>query len=277
VVGLDPKSGKLIWQTYLIPEGGGSGAGVWSTPTYDADSGTVYVTTANNYHEPATDTSDAFVALDIRTDLGNGTRSIRWIHQCVTDDTGNIEADIGDSPQVYALPDGTKVVGAGQKETGNYWVLNAATGHLVGSIQAVPSCAGSEGLFADSAVDEGNGMVFVNGVNCSIPSKPPFIPPTGVVAALKSNASAKVWEFTSWFAPVLSGVAVANGVVYFQASGPLSILYALDAKTGRVLAGVLTSGGISGPAVSNGRIYVGTGTKFASGVPTPPGIVALGL
>jgi polyvinyl alcohol dehydrogenase (cytochrome) len=271
VVCLDPTTGKVIWQTYLIPEGGGSGAAVWSTPTYDAGTGIVYVTTSNSYTAPAAPTSDAFVALDVHTG------KILWTHQCVAGDTGNLEADLGDSPQVYALADGTKVVGAGEKETGTYWVLDAATGNLVRSIQAVPSCAGSEGLFADSAVDEGSGMVFVNGVNCSIPSKPPFIPPTGAVVGLKSDASAKVWQFTSWFAPVLSGVAVANGVVYFQASGPLSILYALDAKTGQVLAGVLTSGGISGPSVSKGRIYVGTGTKFASGVPTPTGIVALGL
>jgi len=147
----------------------------------------------------------------------------------------------------------------------------------VGSIQAVPSCAGSEGLFADSAISESDGIVFVNGVNCNIPSKPPFIPPTGAVIALKSDASKKLWEFTSFFAPVLSGVAVANGVVYFNASGLFSILYALDAETGRVLGGVLTSGGISGPAVSHGQIYVGTGTKFASGVATPKGIVAIGL
>ena len=272
VVALDPETGTVIWQTYLA-EAPASGAGVWSTPTYDAGTETVYVTTANNYGEPTTDTSDAFVALDVRT--GN----ILWKHQCVAGDTGNIEADIGDSPQFYALPDGTKVVGAGQKETGTYWVVNAdpaKNGALVGSVQAVPSCTGSEGLFADSAVDEAGGTVFVNGVNCRIPSKPPFIPPTGQVVALKSDASATVWEFTSWFAPVLSGVAVANGVVYFQASGLFSILYALDAKTGRVLAGVLTSGGISGPSVSNGRVYVGTGTKFASGVPTPTAIVALG-
>jgi polyvinyl alcohol dehydrogenase (cytochrome) len=280
VVSLDPtKSGKQNWQTDLIGAGNsGSGAGVWSTPTYDAGTGLVYITTGNNYTTPATDTSDAFVALDANTG------HIQWTHQCVPSDTGTVEADIGDSPQVYALPggNGTKVVGAGEKETGEYWVLNADVpqnggGTVVGSIQAVPSCAGSEGLFADSAVDEKNDMVFVNGVNCSIPSKPPLIPPTGTVAALKSDASAKVWEFTSWFAPVLSGVAVANGVVYFHTSGLFSILYALDAKTGQLLAGVLTSGGISGPSVSNGQIYVGTGTKFASGVPTPTGIVAIGL
>jgi polyvinyl alcohol dehydrogenase (cytochrome) len=276
VVSLDPNTGKTIWQTYLITDqeqkNGSSGAGVWSTPTYDAENDMVYVTTANNYTAPATGTSDAFVALKGK----DGTKV--WIKQRVQKDIGNIEADFGDSPHVYTISNGTtveKVVGAGEKETGKYWVLDAATGDMVGSIQAVPSCPGSEGLFATGAVSEG--VVFVNGVNCNIPSKPPFLPPTGAVVALKSDASQKLWAYPSFFAPVLSGVAVANGVVYFNASGLFSILYALDAETGRVLAGVLTSGGISGPSVSKGQIYVGTGTKFASSVPTSTGIVAIGL
>ena len=152
---------------------------------------------------------------------------------------------------------------------------------MVQQIRVVPDCTDSLGLFADSAISDG--VVFVNGVNCLIPAKPPFVPPTGVVAALKSDDDSKdglkkLWEFTSLFAPVLSGVAVANGVVYAHTSGLYGTLYAFDAQTGRVLAGVLTSGGISGPSISHGQIYVGTGTKFASGFGLlPPGIVAIGL
>jgi hypothetical protein len=43
-----------------------------------------------------------------------------------------------------------------------------------------------------------------------------------------------------------------------------------------VLNSTVLSGGISGPSVSRGRIYLGAGTKFASGVPSLPGIMALG-
>jgi polyvinyl alcohol dehydrogenase (cytochrome) len=280
IVSLDPNNnGRINWQTYLIKrreqKNGSSGAGMWSSPTYDPTTDTVYVTTGNNYTAPATATSDAFVALSGR----NG--KIKWTHQLVSNDTGTVEKDFGDSPQIYTLADGEKVVGAGEKN-GVYWVLDAASGELVGSIQAVPDCAHSEGLFADSAIS--NGVVFVNGIDCSIPANPPLIPPTGVVIALKSEIEPsgklemeKLWRFTSPLAPVLSGVAVANGVVYFHTSGVPSVLYALDAATGQVLAAVSTNGGISGPSVSNGQIYVGTGTKFASGFATPTGIVAIGL
>jgi polyvinyl alcohol dehydrogenase (cytochrome) len=275
VVRLDPNTGDIVWQTYVISDEewdrGASGASIWSTPTYDAEADLVCVTTGNNYFGPATKTSDAFIALN------GASGEIVWKQQIVQDDVaGRIEADIGDSPEVYRLPSGQKVVGAGEKKTGVYSVLDAKDGHLVRQIRVVPDCTDSLGLFADSAISDG--VVFVNGVNCIIPAKPPFVPPTGAVAALKSDGSKKLWEFTSLFAPVLSGLAVANGVVYAHTSGLYGTLYALDAKTGRVLAGVLTSGGISGPSVSRGRIYVGTGTKFASGFGVlPPGIVAIGL
>jgi outer membrane protein assembly factor BamB len=285
VVRLDPNTGGIVWHRYVISNDerkrGASGASIWSTPTYDAETDLVYVTTGNNYAEPPppeppSETGDAFIALNA------ATGEIVWKKQIVHHDVnGSIEADIGDSPQVYRLPSGKKVVGAGEKKIGVYSVVDAQNGDVVQQIRVVPDCTDSLGLFADSAISDG--VVFVNGVNCLIPAKPPFVPPTGVVAALKidddsKNGLKKLWEFTSLFAPVLSGVAVANDVVYAHTSGLYGTLYAFDAKTGRVLAGVLTSGGISGPSISHGQIYVGTGTKFASGFGLlPPGIVAIGL
>ena len=148
-------------------------------------------------------------------------------------------------------------------------MLDASTGALVNNILAVPNCKDSLGLFADSAI---MGDVV-----------------SGVVIALNKDASRKVWEFpstTPQISSVLSGVAVANGmngVVYFHDSGPSSYLYALNAKTGELLAQVSTelfsTSGISGPSVSNGQIYVGAGIFFATNgqATSPPGIVAFGL
>jgi polyvinyl alcohol dehydrogenase (cytochrome) len=51
VVMIDPKDGNILWQTYMIPPdayaAGWTGAGVWSTPTFDRRTDTVYVTTGN--------------------------------------------------------------------------------------------------------------------------------------------------------------------------------------------------------------------------------------
>ncbi len=63
--------------------------------------------------------------------------------------------------------------------------------------------------------------------------------------------------------PVASGIAVANGVVYFTAvaSGKL---VALDAATGAVLKEIDVGPVWSGPSVSRGRVYIGTGNTLFS-------------
>jgi len=47
VVRLDPDTGNIVWQTYVIRSDElASGASIWSTPTYDAETDLVYVTPA---------------------------------------------------------------------------------------------------------------------------------------------------------------------------------------------------------------------------------------
>src|SRR5204863_1421710 len=46
---------------------GPTGAPVWSAPTLDAARGVLYVTTGDNYSTPATATSDAVMAVDLKT------------------------------------------------------------------------------------------------------------------------------------------------------------------------------------------------------------------
>lgn len=81
--------GSFIWKTYTIPEEptpqglnraqqprfGPSGAGVWGTPTLDRKRNLLYITTGDNFSAPATDTSDAVMAL--RLDKG----TIVWQRQ----------------------------------------------------------------------------------------------------------------------------------------------------------------------------------------------------
>jgi outer membrane protein assembly factor BamB len=58
--------------------------------------------------------------------------------------------------------------------------------------------------------------------------------------------------------PVASGIAVANDVVYFTTLMS-SKLMALDAATGKELREIQLPPVWSSPAVSRGRVYVGTG------------------
>ena len=81
VVALNAADGEKLWQTFTISEAakptdkspagmqqfGPSGAAVWSTPTVDSQAGALYVATGDNYSDPPTDTSDAVLAMDLKT------------------------------------------------------------------------------------------------------------------------------------------------------------------------------------------------------------------
>ena len=140
VVALEAASGKLRWKSYLIPQEpkptfknakgvqqyAPSGAAVWSQPTVDPKAGVLYVTTGDSYSAPAADTSDAVAALDLKTG------AIRWHVQTTKDDAFSIacvapngdkvtkekcgpDVDYGSSAILRTLPDGSRVLLAGQK------------------------------------------------------------------------------------------------------------------------------------------------------------------
>jgi polyvinyl alcohol dehydrogenase (cytochrome) len=266
---LNPTNGRVLWQTYTVAPGA-TGAAIWSTPSYDPVSNFIFAGTGNNYSEPTTGTSDAMIAFDA-TD-----GHVVWVNQrTALDDWHPIfhpteapDYDFGDSPHIYQLG-GRTVVGAGQK-SGFYHVFDAVTGVALNQIELEPGGT-LGGLFATAAAH--NGVVFANGNN----SPPPMSPTdgSGDLFAIAGDASHVLWSYHTT-SPNLSGVAIANGVVYFQATGDRT-LYALDENTGALLAQVITRGANSGPAISNGRIYLGQGNVFGGGFASPGGIVALGL
>ncbi len=129
--------GSVVWKTYFVeppqrtgatsigtPTFGPSGAGVWSTPTVDARRGVLYVTTGDNYSHPATATSDAVVALDLKTGR------IVWTRQTLPNDVYNSSCgsrgancpedagpdyDFGSSAMLIRAPSGSDILVAGQK------------------------------------------------------------------------------------------------------------------------------------------------------------------
>lgn len=277
---LNPDTGAIVWQTFTVTgaqlAGGASGASIWSTPTYDPALKLIYATTGNNFSQPTTLTSDAIMAFDA------ATGAIAWVTQLYPNDEWNFrfpfspehpDADFGDSAQVYTLADGVRVVGAGQK-SGFYHVVDAKTGALLNQQQfEVGGLLG--GLFSDSAVAQN--VVFANAVNWPAPGV--GAPVAGDLIALSGDSSQELWRFTTPFSPDFGGVAVANGVVYFT-SHYAEKLYALSTGTGAQLAAVTVGRSDSGPAVSRGHVYVGTGDAIAAGFGFgvgPGSITALGL
>lgn len=96
VAALSTVDGKLRWMTYTTPEPvrqgrntagaakyGPSGAPVWASPTLDPARGLLYASTGQNYSSPATDTSDAVIAM--RLDDG----AVAWVRQFTAGDAWN--------------------------------------------------------------------------------------------------------------------------------------------------------------------------------------------
>lgn len=171
VVAYDPVSGERLWKSYIITEEprktktmtsgvqmwGPSGAAVWSQPTIDPQAGVLYVTTGDAYSPPAAATSDAIVAMDLVTG------DIRWSVQTTADDAFTTacvapnadpvaieecgpDIDFGSSAIIGTLPDGKRVLLAGQKSGVMYaldpdqqgkilWQKRLSPGGVLGGIE----------------------------------------------------------------------------------------------------------------------------------------------
>jgi outer membrane protein assembly factor BamB len=339
VVALDPATGRIQWKYDLgrKPERldppikikdswgeqtfyyGPSTSVIWSTPSYDEASHTIYFgTDANNSprkptpDDPRLDTREscAVVALDVR----NGSE--KWLTQISPGDVwisgmrgynpteGRYkDQSIGDTPKVYTIDvEGKpiKVVGVGCKN-GGFYVLRADDGRALAHtpiftgppeyplspqpdqrMLALPSVIG--GLQTGCATD--GKTIFTNGIDAlrlasQEEQAKSGVPPTaGRVVALSLELLTERWRherpkvasiggpppkvmYKDVGDPVASGIAVGHGVLYFTtvASGKL---VALDAETGRVLKEIHVGPVWSGPSVSRGRVYVGTGNTIFS-------------
>ncbi len=337
LVALEPKTGQIIWKYDLgaKPEPldppveikdiwgvhtfyyGPATSTIWSTPSFDVETGTLFFGTDVNTaprrptrQDPRlyTRESCAVVALDVRDG------SERWVTQLNPGDvwTGAMRAydpvdgrykdeSIGDTPKIYTTAVNgtlTKVVGVGCKN-GGFYVLRASDGLIVAQtpvyhgrptyplapepdrrMLALPSPIG--GLQTGCATD--GTTIFTNGIDwlgvASQESRAGSVlaPTGGRVVALSLDTQHERWRherpkiaalggppprpvYPNAGDPVGSGIAVAGGVVFFTtvASGKL---VALDSESGAVLKELDLGMVWAGPAVSRGRVYVGSGNAL---------------
>lgn len=155
VAALDTETGDLLWyhrviQDYPVEAGTNaigtqlwapSGAPVWSSPTIDVTRGTVYVGSGENLSRPASETSDAILAIDL--DSGE----LDWVFQATEQDAFTMacttarnrencpapagpDVDFGMAPLIVERPDGKEILVAGQK-SGTVWALDPDAGGAV--------------------------------------------------------------------------------------------------------------------------------------------------
>ncbi len=282
---------------------GPAGADIWSQPTYDSATETVYVSTGQNLSPDAeghsTGTSDSIIAIDFNTG------ALKWVHQFTEDDiwavgvenpnpvTGQpVDMDLGDAPKVYRLPSGRKVVGAGQKD-GRYHVLDADTGELVRTTEVISprnDLGGFQtgGAFADGTVFQ-HGLGATGGFSDCNEGMCPYEGFDGRLVALSADGSEVHWSLAIPVSPLVGGLAVANHLVYFQSpveeAVPLSDppqwgLYVVDAQSGVVRKRITFPGrAIGSPVVADGHVYVTDGNVAlgAYGIVPDGALIRLGL
>jgi polyvinyl alcohol dehydrogenase (cytochrome) len=293
---LDASTGKAVWRydttphatkTYVNRDGvqmwGPSGAVVWNSPTVDAKRGALYFGTGQNSSSPATGTSDAIIALDLKT----GTQ--RWVFQALADDAWNaaclgggascpkengpdfdfgasvilLERKQGDlllagqkSGEVFALdPDRNgavvwrKRVGSGSSNGGVHHGM-ATDGKRVYVPIADPErkVAGyvpKPGVYA-LAVGDGE-MLWAHPVQRGCAFDPADAPLVGLAEMAKGKSDRSPWPECSYYYGHSAAAVVANGVVYAGAlDGRLRMF---DAGNGKLLGVIETKRAF---AASNG-------------------------
>jgi glucose dehydrogenase len=169
LVALDPKTGKVIWKHDVGPEPerldppvviedkwgkhqwefGPATSSVWSTPSYDPESKSLFFGTDVNTapRQPTADNPKLYTEFSCAiAAVDAATGKLRWTTQINPDDvwvnsmraydpkTGLYkDGSIGDTPKIFStVVDGkqTKVVGAGCKN-GGFYILRADTGKIV--------------------------------------------------------------------------------------------------------------------------------------------------
>jgi len=166
VVALDVATGERVWEYHTMEEAqpttisrvgtqqwGPSGAPIWTAAAIDEQRGYLYVGTGENTSAPATDTSDAVLA--IRLEDG----SLAWKFQatandiflsgctanpdgpnCPPADSINRDVDFGAAIMLATRSDGSDILLAGQK-SGDVWALDPDTGELIWNTQIGPGGA----------------------------------------------------------------------------------------------------------------------------------------
>jgi polyvinyl alcohol dehydrogenase (cytochrome) len=315
VVALDAESGRQIWKSYTIPEEPGpvrrnalgtqlwgpSGGAIWSSPVIDESRNALYVTTGNNYSDPPTATSDAFVAMDL--DSGK----MLWSHQVTPNDAyvsacrltdktncpqvNGPDFDFAASPILVSLPDGRRALVAGHKSGNVYavdpdrqgarlWETRIGEGGSMGGVQW------------GSAADQQNVYVALSDLGRVMLTYTQFTDADrnrgGGMFALRLTDGARVWhtppapcDARPRCSPAQSGaVSAVPGAAF---SGSLDgHIRAYAADTGKVVwdfdtvreyetvNGVPARGGSldgPGPVIAGGMMFVNSGYTVDGGIP----------
>ena len=282
VVALDAATGHRLWTAWVVDKPkptrknsrgvqqyAPSGGSVWNSPTVDARRGAIYFGTGDAETDPTPKTTDAVLAVDIRT----GRRL--WSYQATANDsflggcsgaqrTDNCpkvngpDLDIGDSPVLQTLPGGRRVLVTGTKD-GHVFALDPDHGGmLLWNVKVLAKDArAAGGVYWGGAAD---GAKVYYGLSA------------GAMTAVELKSGRRAWyqplskannsaatsaipgvAFEGGMDGVLHALATADGkdLWSFDTSRPFETVNKVEAHGGGL--------GSAGPTVADGMLFVGSG------------------
>jgi polyvinyl alcohol dehydrogenase (cytochrome) len=297
MVALDIKTGKILWQTFMVPDNNGrpdgySGAAIWQPPALDPARGSLYVGTGNNYEVPqdvknciaaapmsaqpaclaADDHYDSAMALDLKTGAIKWSKRVQgldvWTLACISN-PNPVACPEPSSPDFDLSGSGPNLldhmVGFGQK-SGLYWAFNPDNGAVLWSSMVGPG-ATLGGIEWGTATDGKRIYVAIaNGAHKPYPLIDGSSTTGGAWSALDAMTGKILWQTADPTGAIDTGaVSVAGDVLFAPSySGNMN---ALDARTGKTLW-TFASGGsvIDGPSIAGRTVYWGSGYQHI-----PPG------
>ena len=307
IAALDAQTGKATWRfdstaqaakTTLNRDGvqmwGPSGAVVWNTPVVDAKRGLLYFGTGQNSSSPATETSDAIIALDLKT----GER--RWVFQALANDAWNAacltggascpaekgpDFDFGASVILLERAEGDLLL-AGQKSGDVYaldpdkrgamvWNRRIGQGSTNGGVhhgmatdgkqvivpiadpeRAIPGYVPRPGVYA-LAVGDGR-MLWSHPVERGCAIDPADAPKVGLAEMQSGKSDRSPWPACTYYYGQSAAAVLANDVVYAGAlDGKLRLLDAASGKLLRIIETNTAYRGSNGVEGHGGAIDVG--------------------
>ena len=294
VSALNAATGALVWKTYTIAESkptkknsigtqlwAPSGVAVWNSPTIDAKRRAIYFGTGDAATEPAPDTSDSIMALDL------DTGKVRWVFQAEPNDAtlGGCGArtkseacpehpgpdwDFGASPILKTLSGGRDLLLAPNK-SGIVFALDPDRKGAVVWKTNLSEREGSRGtnLVWGGSADQRNLYVGLA---------------SGAITAVQFATGEKLWtkrlaEPGSRESNVAASSAIPGAVFIGGTDGKLHALASTDGHelwsfdtaqefttVNRVPAHGGSIGSI-GPTIAGGMVFIGSGYSVASGTP----------
>jgi outer membrane protein assembly factor BamB len=254
---VDLATGRVVAAFNAVPRGE-VGGGIWTSPTLDPATNTVYVTTGSNGAHGRQPYALAIVALNATTLAVKGSWRVPPTRQIPDGDWGNTPTLI--SHRLVVATNKNGILYAFKRSNvsaGPVWQHRVAAGG------PCPLCG--DGSVSSSAF--GGGRVYAAGAN----GRSGGIAFPGTLSAFNPGNGKVIWRVGQAGA-VIPALAYVNGLLLAGVGPDFKVF---DARTGRELFAYATANLIfSPPTVSGGRIYVGSQDEnvyaFAVGAARPP-------